>query len=566
MHSKHKRSFIILFFLLMVTSLAEMVSIGAIIPFLTVLVEAEKFFHDPNIAPLLSFFEIKTNSEFIFFTTISFCFLVLLSAGLKLLLLNTQIRFSHSLGVYFSSEIFKNIISQDYQYHITNNSSDYISNITSKIDSLVGGIIIPLVTLISSGFILLSIISVLMFVDFVASISAIVFLFSVYLALSIFIKRKIHINGEISNSKTNKIYRLLSESFGSVRDLIIDKSQQKKTTEYTQLDLAKRKAIGTNQILGSSPKFVIEGIGIIVISLLGYFLVISGVELTKVIPILGLVVLSLQRALPLAQQIYSALMSVRSNNPILVELTKYLSLKVNSKKDKSKKLKFNHSIKLEVDKFLFGEGTPSILNNLYLEIRKGAIVGLVGESGSGKSTLIDILLGLLSFEDKCRLYVDKVLVDRGNINSWHARIAHVPQEIYLMDCSILRNITLGNETDSVDMNRLIEAAKIANIHDFILSLEDGYESNIGEHGAKLSGGQRQRLGLARALYKEADVLILDEATSALDGKNVEIVLKNVINMDKNKTIIMVSHDLSSLALCDFVYEVINGGIKTLKSF
>jgi len=274
----------------------------------------------------------------------------------------------------------------------------------------------------------------------------------------------------------------------------------------------------------------------------------------------------LQRALPLAQQIYSALMSVRSNNPILVELTKYLSLKVNSKKDKSKKLNFNHSIKLEVDKFLFGEGTSPILNNLYLEIRKGAIVGLVGESGSGKSTLIDILLGLLSFEDKCRLYVDKVLVDRGNINSWHARIAHVPQEIYLMDCSILRNITLGNETDSVDMNRLIEAAKIANIHDFILSLEDGYESNIGEHGAKLSGGQRQRLGLARALYKEADVLILDEATSALDGKNVEIVLKNVINMDKNKTILMVSHDLSSLALCDVVYEVINGGIKTLKGF
>tara|TARA_B110000495_G_C22928006_1_gene542393 strand:+ start:18 stop:767 length:750 start_codon:yes stop_codon:yes gene_type:complete len=225
----------------------------------------------------------------------------------------------------------------------------------------------------------------------------------------------------------------------------------------------------------------------------------------------------------------------------------------------SNNLSFHKYIEFKNVSFKYVEDGPTILNNVNFKINKGSRVGFIGSTGSGKSTLVDIVMGLLTPNDGV-VFIDDIRLSENNINCWQSKLCHVPQSIFLTDNTISENIAFGIEKELIDHERVKDAAMQAQISDFINNSLDGYDTIVGERGVKLSGGQRQRIAIARALYKDADVLVFDEATSALDISTEKLVMDSITTLDKKLTIIIIAHRITTLQNCDKIIEIENGEI------
>jgi ABC-type multidrug transport system fused ATPase/permease subunit len=206
------------------------------------------------------------------------------------------------------------------------------------------------------------------------------------------------------------------------------------------------------------------------------------------------------------------------------------------------------------------------LRSINLRIQKNSAVAFVGSTGCGKTTLVDILMGLL-IPIEGEVWVDDIKIDRTTVNKWRRRIGHVAQQVFLCDGSITNNIAFGVEDNEVDHERVKAAARAANLHDFVEgSLPAGYDTPVGERGARLSGGQRQRVGIARALYRESEVLVFDEATSALDAGTEAAVMDAIENLAGKKTIVLIAHRISTVRRCDVIHVMEKGQITESGSY
>jgi ABC-type multidrug transport system fused ATPase/permease subunit len=247
---------------------------------------------------------------------------------------------------------------------------------------------------------------------------------------------------------------------------------------------------------------------------------------------------------------------------IIDELNKNKINKTNYYSNNITKLSLDSSIKIQNISFSFPESKKEIFKDFSLEIKKGEKIGVVGPSGSGKTTLINIILGFFP-PDKGKVSADNKDIHL-NLKSWHSRIGYIPQEIYLLDDTVLKNIALGIKEDAEDLNKLEAALKSAEIYDFINNLPDGINTMVGDRGIRFSGGQRQRVGIARALYRDPNVLIFDEATSSLDEETEKKFIENIFNLNGNRTIIISTHKLNSLNKCDKIYSIKNNKLEILK--
>jgi len=371
----------------------------------------------------------------------------------------------------------------------------------------------------------------------------------------------------ISN-ETSRIVKVLQEGLGGIRDVLIDGTQSTYTKIFQRSDLPLRFAQGSVQIIKFSPRFGIEAAGISLIGGLSYMMVSGPSGFLGAIPTLGAMALGAQRLLPLAQGIYACWAGLRSSRSICNDVLKLLDqpLPMGLAEEGPERLPFEDNLAFEDLTFRYQQDAPWVLEKgLSFKILKGSRVGLMGATGSGKSTLLDIAMGLLT-PTSGRLTVDGVALTGKNCRSWQRHIAHVPQAIFLSDASIAENIAFGIESADIDHDRVREVARKAQIATTIESWKDQYETFVGERGVRLSGGQRQRLGIARALYREADVIVLDEATSALDEDTENNVMKAIEDLAEDITILIVAHRLSTLRKCSQVIELEQGQIKRIGSY
>src|SRR5690606_9793810 len=278
-------------------------------------------------------------------------------------------------------------------------------------------------------------------------------------------------------------------------------------------------------------------------------------EVSHILPVLGLYGFAAYRMLPAAQNMYRAISQIKFSEQVLSVLKPEFALEKDElkhiEKDSTQYLKFEHSIRLENISFAYPNRMESpILNNFSLEVKKNSSLGIVGKSGSGKSTLMDIMLGLL-FPQQGKVYIDDVELTADNITQWRDLVGYVPQNIYLADKSIAENIAFGVAKIDIDLKRVEFVARQAQIDDFIQSqLPLGYHTIVGERGVMLSGGQRQRIGIARALYKNPQVLFMDEATSALDTETEQTVNEAIQNLNGKMTMVIIAHRESAVEKCD----------------
>jgi ATP-binding cassette subfamily B protein len=548
-----------LLMLMFLASFAEVFSISASIPFIGALIEPDRVLSNSLVQPLINFFEISNPKQLIYLLTVFFIFAVIVSSVIRIVLLYAQIRISHGIGADLSTKIYDRTLHQPYVVHISRNSSQVIATIIEKTNSVIYSSLLPWMTIISSFFLLGTIMIALIAVNTRIALLSFCGFTVIYLSIAFATKKRLAIDSQRINQNSPLVIKALQEGLGGIRDILIDGLQSLYCKIYRDADLPLRRSQANIHIISGAPRFLIEALSFTLIASLAYKLAISQDGIIDSIPVLGALAIGAQRMLPAMQQLFSSWAGIRGGRHSLIDVVELLeqektdSLCMNLEHS----ISFQTAIELKNVSFSYDQNSPWVLKNLNVRIPKGARVGIMGPTGAGKSTFLDILMGLLEPTDGS-LLIDNLEITSLNNRGWQMKLAHVPQSIFLADTTIEQNIAFGVPLEKINSQLVLDAAKRAQLSETINSWKDGYKTLVGERGIKLSGGQRQRIGIARAFYKQADVIIFDEATSALDADTEKAVMDTIESISKDTTLIVVAHRLSTLAMCDQRYKFTNG--------
>jgi len=558
---RRRMQFCLLLVLMVLASFAEVLSIGAVLPFLAILTDPARIFAHSSAQPIIQFLGFKEPRQLLLPLTMAFGFAALFAGIMRLLLLWASTRLSYAAGADLSISIYRRTLYQPYAVHVARNSSEIIDGISSKTSSAIYVINMG-INIISSGIMLITILIALVSVDPVIAVAAFGGFGLIYGCIIFLTRKRLLINSQIVARASTSVIKSLQEGLGGIRDVLIDGSQAAYCQIYRDADQPLRRAQGNNSFINYGPRYATEALGMLLIAILAYTLAQGVNGITKAIPILGALALGAQRLLPVLQQAYSSWSGIKGGQVSLQDALELLDQPLPDYIDQpaDEPLPFQQQIALTQLSFRYSEQTPWVLKNLNLIIPKGSRIGFIGTTGSGKSTLLDIVMGLLqptrgSFE------IDNQAITHVNQRAWQAHIAHVPQAIYLADSSIEENIAFGIPKSQIDPARVRQAAQQAQIADAIESWSKQYQTFVGERGIRLSGGQRQRIGIARALYKQADVIIFDEATSALDNETEQAVMQSIEGLSKDLTLLIIAHRLETLRNCTQIVELEDGGVK-----
>ena len=564
---RRKTQLAVLFVLMIIVSIAEMISIGAVLPFLGVLTAPEWVFGRRAVQPLIHVLGLTEPAQLVKPLTILFAIAALISGGLRVALYWAQTRLGHAIGADFSISIYRRTLYQPYDIHLGRNSSEIISGITMKADSIVYQAVLPCLVILSSGMLLTAILLTLLAMEPIVAFATFGGFGLIYAFTILVTKNRLMRDSNLIDREHTQVIKAVQEALGGIRDVLIDGTQEVYCKAYQNADQRLRRAHSSIIIIGGSPRYIVEALGMALIAILAYVLASQSDGLSGAIPIMGALALGAQRMLPVLQNGYASWSTMRGGQESLRAALGLLEqpMPAYSIEYKSGRVSFDQQIALEGVGFRYAEQSPWVLRGLNLTIAKGSRIGFIGNTGSGKSTLLDIIMGLLSPSEGW-LKLDGHVIAKENCRAWQMCIAHVPQTIFLADASIAENIAFGVPVGEIDFQRVKHSAKSAQISDAIESWEDQYGTLVGERGVRLSGGQRQRIGIARALYKEANVIIFDEATSALDSDTENAVMEAINSLGKELTIIMVAHRLSTLRSCTQVVELANGTVKSIGTY
>ena len=552
---------------MIVASLVEIISIGAVLPFLGVLTAPEQVYQYSFMQPVIQILELTEPSQLILPLTILFITAALLAGVIRLILLYAMTRISFATGADLSINIYRRTLYQEYEAHVSRNSSEVINGIITKTNTVIGGVISPILNLISSIILLVGIIVALFAINTTIALSASIGFGLLYWLVIRYTRTYLKDNSEIIADQSTQMIKSLQEGLGGIRDVLIDGTQQFYCKLYRKADLPQRRASGNNLFISGSPRYAMEAIGMVLIAGLAYVITQQEGGVVTAIPMLGALALGAQKLLPELQRAYSSYSQIKGSKSSFEDVLNLLDQLLPKYADQPlpKPIPFAKEIKLNNLNFRYTKDSPWILKNVNLSLKKGEHIGFMGVTGSGKSTLLDIIMGLLSATEG-DLNVDNQTINIQNRRSWQAHIAHVPQNIYLSDSTIEENIAFGIAKELIDHQRVKKAAQQAQISRLIEQWKGGFQTFVGERGIRLSGGQRQRIGIARALYKQANVLIFDEATSALDNETEQVVMDAIEGLDKELTILIIAHRLTTLKGCDKIVKLGKNNVIDILSY
>lgn len=564
---RHQRNFWLLLALMLASAVAEVISLGAVLPFIGVLTAPDQLFKWSAMRRVAGSVGARSPQDLVLVLTLAFIGAVLVAAAVRMWLLWATTRFTLTAGLALSAETYRRTLYQPYLVHVARNSSGIISGLTTKVNSVVFGVMMQGLVLISSAALLVAVVSALVAVDPVIALLAAAILGTFYVAISWATRHRMRRNSEHISFGQTRLVQTLQDGLGGIRDVLLDGTQPTYTDAYIQTDLPLRQAQCNNTFIAQFPRIVMEATGMVLIALLALSLSSRAGGVAAALPMLGALALGAQRLLPALQQGYSAWQSVVGNRASLVDVLALLDQPMDSAlvDPGPEPLPLREHLELDRIGFRYGADTPWVLRDISLSVPRGARVGIVGSTGSGKSTLMDLIMGLLP-PSSGEIRVDGIPLIGSRGRAWQRSIAHVPQEIYLADVTLAENIAFGLPSDHIDHERVRAAARQAQIADFIESAPAGYDAMVGERGIRLSGGQRQRIGIARALYKQAHVLVFDEATSALDHVTEQSLMRTIDGLDRGLTLFIIAHRLATVRACDTILELQHGRLVACGSF
>ncbi|MDO8488943.1 MAG: ABC transporter ATP-binding protein [Candidatus Omnitrophota bacterium] len=544
--------------------LLDMVGVASIFPFLSVISNPGLIQSSSKLRYLYQHFHFQNQEVFLVALGIA-SFLLLFIGNIVHALTNMSIvRFTATKRYIISRQLLSQYLYEPYAFFLNRNSAELTSYLMSDVSHVVTGVLNPFMQIIGrsiSAFLILVVLCmvnpwVVLWVMGGAGLG--------YSAIYMFARNKLFMVGQIHSVHSKKMYKVLNESFGGIKDIKLMAKEGSFLSRFLNPSREIINCLCWRALIETFPRYAFETIVFGSILIVMCFSVIKGQAPQALIPIVGLYALAALRLMPALQQIYQETAYIRTNLPALDVVYKDFvdctGWKIASTQAAGKALPLIDRITLRQVSFQYFKAQDPVLSGFNLEIKANTIVGLVGGSGAGKTTVVDIILGLLR-PGQGDLLVDGQKIGEDNLRHWQAGIGYVPQQIYLCDDTVARNIAFGVSDDRIDHQLIRHAAELANIHDFIMNeLPQGYETEVGERGVRLSGGQRQRIGIARALYHDPTLLVFDEATSALDGITEDIVLEAINNFAHKKTIILIAHRLSTVRGADVIYMLEQGRV------
>jgi ABC-type multidrug transport system fused ATPase/permease subunit len=558
-----KNKFFFLFFLTLLTALTEIIFITSIIPLFKVLFNQDlgdnNYFE--KIIYIIFSKEIFSN-KLIFFATI-FVSLAILVNFLRILLLKYSLNLTATISAYTGEILFKQTLYKTYTFHVKENSSNLIATIIQK-NNDISNSLMSIIFLFSSIILFFSIFLLLnYFTSTLILIVSFIYLIT-YLIIEFFSRKTLFDNSKLIAENQNIVVKSLQEGFGAIKEIILQNLQKFYLKLFSNSNLIIQNMTAVNRYINQFPRYIIEMLTLIIFSIIIIFYELKNLNIVEILPVLTVIAISSQRLLPLMQQIYFHSMNIVSKKSALDDYLKIYDNEIDYYNHSKKKIKIEFSKKIIFENVSFHYTNRQIFKNMNFEIQKGLKIGIIGQTGIGKTTFINLLAGLVQPKDG-KILVDNFNLSNENIESWTSEITYVPQEIFLFDSTIAQNIAVGEEIENIDFHRLKKACESAQIIEVINLKKSGFYEIVGEKGIKLSAGERQRIGLARAFYKNPNFLVLDEATSALDYKTENLVMNNVYNLNKNKTLIIIAHRINSLKYCDKIYQISNFKIEKVEN-
>ena len=528
-------------------AVAELAAIGAVFPFLALLTRGSS--GGPGRLPLPRIDSPAAAALILVAASLA-------AAAIRVGLLWTTQRFVAGFGHDLARAMFGRLLRQPYWDFVRRNSSETIAAMEKVRD--VGSLVLqPLMQAAVATVMTLFIAAFLFLLSPVAAAVAAVSLGLAYFLIGRLTRARLAANSTIVSQGASERIKLVQESLGGLRDIILDRSHGVYEEAFAAVDARLRRALSVNALISQGPRFAVEAAGMVAIALVALWMSAQPGGLVRAIPLLGALAVGAQRLLPLVQQAYLGWSATLSNRQLLVDIAAVLAAPALPEPAAgSARLPLREGVSLVDVSFAYPGGKP-VLRGIHLDIPRGARIGIVGATGAGKSTLLDLLMGLLA-PTAGEIRVDGRPLDAATTPLWQGQIAHVPQAIFLADDTIAANIAFGVRPGDVDMDRVRACARAAHISAFVEELPAGYATRVGERGVRLSGGQRQRVGIARALYKQASVLILDEATSALDDATEAAVIASIAALGPEITLLMIAHRRSTLEGCQRILRVEKG--------
>ena len=551
---RERRRLVLILFLMFVGSVLETFSFGLIVPLIGMLTKPNYISNFPGIYDFLGQ---PSDESFAIMAMSMMVFLYIAKSAFLIWSLWFQKGYSTSVTTRIGKQLFENYLHQPYVFHLKNNSAMLIRN-SQYSSSVMSGFIDPLLTIIADVFVTIGLVSVLVYVQPIGTLTTVVVFGLCAFFFRQFTSQRIRRWGEAQKHYKGMLLKHLQQGFGGVKDVIIRGKEDTFVQKYSENLSGNGVVLQRFVVAQALPRFGLEVLTIIGLSVLISTMILTGNGLTNVLPVLGLFGASAFRLLPAVNRTINNFQTMNVSRPFIDDLFEDLSLSFNRQEVISRGFEFKKSIEVRDVSFKYETAVDQALSNTSILINKGEAVGIIGPSGSGKSTLVDILLGLLK-ADLGNVEIDGIDISE-NLRIWQDSLGYVPQSIFLTDDTLRANVAFGCNKNEISEYAIQDALKSAQLEDFVASLPDGLDTVVGERGVRLSGGQRQRIGIARALYHRPSVLVLDEATSSLDTETEKGVMQAVQSLQGDKTVIIVAHRLSTVEYCDRLYRLDAGRI------
>ena len=555
--------------MILIMALLDTVGVASIMPFIAVLSDPNVVNNNRYLHSIYIFLDFNTTESFLFFLGLAVFSLLVLSIVFKSFTTYVMLRYTYMREYSIGNKLVMGYLYQPYEWFLNRHSAELGKSVLSEVSLVVGGVIIPLIQLLVHISVAAFLLILLIIVDPLLAITVAMCLGTAYTAIYLLLRKYLSKIGKENVEANQQRYRSVQEAFGGIKDVKI--SGLEKIFQQRFEEPAKRfaKTQAAQQVTAQTPRYLLEIIAFGGIMLVALFIISRSDGLNKALPVLSLYAFAGYRLMPSLQQIYAQLNSLRFRTAALDNIHNDLKqLSFNSQnitKSVQKPLIIKQGLQLNSIYYTYPNTSRKALNRTSLNIPVHNTIGIVGSTGSGKTTTADIILGLLQ-PNKGQLLVDNIPIKSDNMRAWQSAIGYVPQSIFLSDRSVASNIAFGMPEKDIDLKAVERAARIANLHDFVISnMPEGYNTTVGERGVRLSGGQRQRIGIARALYHDPQVTVKVAETRAVYITE-QVVMEAVHNLANRKTIILIAHRLTTVRECDRIYLLENGKVVGEGSF
>lgn len=552
--------------LLVLRAGVEMVGVVSIMPFMKVVADPGIVQQNAYLSRLYAALGFSSVPSFLTALGVMVVILLAVTNTVSAVAVYSMLRFSWGMNHRLCLRLLKGYLSQSYGFFTQRNSASLNKTLLNEVQTVITSVLKPFLDVFARFLTICALIGLLVVMDPVLALAVAAVLGGAYGGIYMVIRKKQRRLGLLRVRANQERFKVTGEAFGGIKDVKVLQRERAFVERFRPASWQYSMTTASNTVMSQLPRYLIETIafGGIVLIVLYYLQREQGV--TQILPAISMYAFAGYRLLPELQNLFADVATIRFNRAALDDLLQdYQPYAGAAPAAAREPLPFARGITFQEVTFRYPNATGPALAAVSLHVRRNQTVGLVGASGSGKTTLVDLLLGLY-LPEAGRILIDDVALDERTLSAWRRQVGYVPQHIFLTDDSIAANIAFGVPEGEIDAAEVERAARIANLHEFILTLPAGYETVVGERGVRLSGGQRQRIGIARALYHDPAVLVMDEATSALDGATETAVMEAIHELAGQKTIVLIAHRLSTVEDADLIYLLERGRIKDVGTY